>query len=339
MGSRLDVVPTTRVFGWPAARLALAVAGGIFAVAALAGAVRVLPILLAPGVPSRVALPLARGALGVALETSLFVAPPLAWAVAAARLVDRGEARALHALGVRPLRIVASGWPAALVVAVAAALASASWGREAAAPGRLARQLVADARLACIGDTIGGPAAVDVPLVGLSWACFPGQPPRALGRPPFGGGRAAFAAREIELADDLRAIHFEELTVVAPVGARGIEHARMRAGRAHVHGMAPLGRASNLGVLARTVLLAASAVALAVAAAMAVLVLEVRNSAAAAALGVLAAGASLLVFSALERGSTMASAYLAVPAVGLGSLLAAAAFVVWRRHVARSAGG
>src|SRR5262245_59524974 len=103
----VEVLPVPRVFGLPAAKRALALAGGIFAVAVLAGAMRILPILLAPGVPGRVALPLARGALGVALETALFVAPPLAWALAAARLVDRGEARALHALGIAPIRIVA----------------------------------------------------------------------------------------------------------------------------------------------------------------------------------------------------------------------------------------
>src|SRR5690349_2959529 len=138
-----------------------AVATGVLAVSLLAGAVRVLPLLLAPGVPLRLAPALGRGVLSVSLETALFVAPPIAWALAAARLVDRGEARGLFAIGVRPLRIVAGTWPSALVVVLAGGLAAASWGQEAAAPGRLVRDLLAGARAACLRAR--PPSAVDVP--------------------------------------------------------------------------------------------------------------------------------------------------------------------------------
>ena len=114
------------ILALPAARLGVAIAAGVLAVALLAGGIRVLPLLLAPGVPLRLAPVLARGVLGVALETALFVAPPIAWALATARLVERGEARALFASGVAPWTIVASTWPATLAVALAATLATAS---------------------------------------------------------------------------------------------------------------------------------------------------------------------------------------------------------------------
>src|SRR6185437_7633302 len=71
-----------------------------------AGAVRILPLVLAPGVPLRLVPVLARGVAGVAFETALFVAPPIAWALSASRLADRGEARALFAVGVRSARVV-----------------------------------------------------------------------------------------------------------------------------------------------------------------------------------------------------------------------------------------
>lgn len=322
--------PTLRVFGLPAARNASFVAGGVFAVAILAGAVRILPLLLAPGVPADVAWPLGRGVAGVALETALFVAPPLGWALAAARLVERGEARALFALGVRPASIVLSSWPAAAALALLAALAAASWGREAAAPGRLARQLVEDARAGCVAEAAAteAPAAVDVPLVGVSWVCLPAEAPRAVGKPSFGGGRAAFAATSLELADDLRAVAFRDLAVVTPLAGTGAP-ARFRFGAAEVRGLAPLGRASNLGVVARTALLALSALALAVAAAAIVLWASIASRARAGALAVLAAGASLLVFSSLERSSTSGGLYFTVPAAGLASLLVVALIRQW----------
>jgi hypothetical protein len=133
-----------RVFGLPAARNASFVAGGVFGVAILAGAVRILPLLLTPGVPAEVAWPLGRGVAGVALETALFVAPPLGWALAAAKLVDRGEARALFALGVRPWTIVLGAWPAAVLLAAGPGRPRrgvvGARGRGAGAPGAAARR-------------------------------------------------------------------------------------------------------------------------------------------------------------------------------------------------------
>lgn len=326
-----------RLLAGPASRLAAAIAAGVLAVALLAGAVRVMPLLLAPAVPLGVAPALARGVLGVALETALVVAPPLGWALAAARLVDRGEARALFAAGVRPARIVASAWPAALGVAAAAGIAALSWGREAVAPGRLVRDLLADGRAACIAAQ--PPAAIDVPLVGISWVCTSQGGARAIGPAPLGDGEgalglapshdparariAAFSARSLEVSDDLRSLAADDLTLVLPP-TEGNDGARLHATRASLRGLAPIGRASNLSVAARAALISASAAAFATAAAALVLLASIRARAAALAIGASGPAASLLVFSALERAPSSPIAYLAVPAAGLAALALAA---------------
>ena len=335
-------------FAVAAARLAIAVAGLVLAVALVAGAVRVLPLVLARGVPPHVAGPLARGVLAVSLETALFVAPPIAWALAAARLVERGEARALHAIGVRPASIVASSWPAVIAMARAATAATAAWGREAAAPGRLVRDLLHDAELACAAAGARAPAAVDVPLVRLSWVCFPGEPPRVIGPAPFGGGRAVLAATRVAPSDDLRAIDLEDLAILVPssgeAGAgpadRGATAAELRVREARVRGLAPLGRASNLTPARRAALMAASAVAMAVAAALLVLGWTIRSRVAALAIGVAGPGAALTVMTQLERAPTPAPLYLGVATAGLLAILASAGLARgWRASTRRARRG
>ena len=316
-------MPLPRLFAVPAARLTAAAGAGILVVSLVAGAIRVLPLLLAPSVPVRLALVLARGIAAVSLETALFVAPAIAWALTAARLVDRGEARALFALGVHPLRIVAAGWPATAAVALAAALAAGAWGREAAAPGRAVRDMLDGARAACADAA--PPAVADVPLLGVSWVCFAGEPPRVVGGAP--GGRGAFAGTAIEVPDDLRAFTIAELELVLPRTSDTPE-AHVHAGVARIRGLPPPGRASNLGPLARAILLAGTAIALAAAAGAVALAGSIRGRAAALALGASGPAAALLVFSALERQPARPEAYFAVPAAGLASLVVGG---VWAR--------
>ena len=308
------------LFAAPAARFTGAAAAGILAVALIAGLVRILPLFLAPGVPLRLAPVLARGIAGVSLETALFVAPPIGWALAASRLVDRGEARALFAIGVRPAQILASGWPAAAGIALAAALAAAVWGREASAPGRIFRDLLAEGRAACA--SAAPPAVADVPLLGVSWVCVQGRPPRVVGAAPVGSG--AFAASALVVSDDLRALEATDLEILLPPGEDRPE-ARVRAGAASIRGLTPIGRASNLTVAARAFLVAASATALAALAGAVALGASIRSRPAAFALGAVGPAAALLVFSALERGPSPPAAYLAVPAAGLAALLGAGA--------------
>src|SRR5262249_11901340 len=100
-------------------------AGAVVVVlAVLGGLVRVLPWLAAPDVPLRVAGPFARGLLAVGLETTLLVAPPIGWALGAAGLVERGEARAFFATGVGPGRLLRGTLAPAFVVGAMGALAA-----------------------------------------------------------------------------------------------------------------------------------------------------------------------------------------------------------------------
>ncbi len=323
------------ILALPAARSGGLIAAGVLAVSLLAGAIRVLPLLLASGVPLALVPVLARGVLGVSLETALFVAPPIAWALATARLVERGEARALLASGAGPARIVASTWPAALVVALASALAAASWGREASAPGRLVRDLLGEARAACAAAP--APAAVDVPLVGLAWVCLAGEEPRLVGAAPFvaspGAAAPVFAATELVVSDDLRGLAARGLTLALPdSGSDRHDGPRIHVAEATIRGVTPIGRASNLGVAGRALLLGASAVMMAALAAAAVLRLAIASRVRALAIGTAGPAAALLVFSSLERAPTTPLHYAAAPLAGLLAVAAlAAAFARTRR--------
>ncbi|APR82461.1 Hypothetical protein A7982_07810 [Minicystis rosea] len=327
-----------RLFAAPAARLTAAIAGGVLAVALIAGAARVAPLLLAPHVPLRLAPVLGRGVFAVALEVALFVAPPIGWALAAARLVERGEARALFATGVSPFGIVARGFPATIVVIAAAGLAAASWGREARAPGRAVRDLLTEARAACVAAA--APATAEVPLLGLTWVCLPGEPPRAVGgaplrsvQPDATGRSSAFAARDVAIADDLTSIAATDLDLVLPAG-RTASEARLHAARASIRGLSPIGRASNLSVFARVLVLASSAAILASVAALVALRRSVQGRVAASAIGAAGPAAALLVFSTLERAPSAMPLYVAVPASGLLAIVVAAGLA--RLRVARA---
>src|SRR5580692_2034193 len=103
-----------------AARNAALVATAILAlVGLLAGAVRVLPWLLDPAVPWRVAQPFARGLAAIAIEAALLVGWPIGWALACFRFVERGEARVLQTLGQPPLETVARLLPRGAPLAMA----------------------------------------------------------------------------------------------------------------------------------------------------------------------------------------------------------------------------
>lgn len=312
-----------RAFAGPAARATLAVAAGVLGVALLAGAVRLLPVLLTPGVPLRLWPVLGRAVLSVALEAALFVAPPIGFALAAARLVERGEARALFAIGVSPRGLVARSAPALLAAALAAALAAGLWGREARAPGRAARDLLDQARTACLAAP--PPAVAEVPVLGVTWVCLPGEPARAVGPLPPAG---AFAASSISLADDLASLAARDLDLVLPPSAdRGEAH--LHAASASIRGLAPLGRPSNLTPTARVLVLAVTAPLLAAVAALLLLRAAVGRVTAAV-VGAAGPAASLLAFSALERALTAPLRYLAVPAAGLAALAVAAALACRR---------
>ncbi len=150
------------------------VSAGILALLALAGAsVRVLPWLLDPRVPWRMALPFGRAVASVAVEAAVLVGWPVGWALAAFVLIERGEARVLAMLGERPLRTTGRLVPMALVFGALGGAALAG-GRDASEPGRVLGDLLRAGRAACDGAATGAGAggagsAVEVPLLGAAW--------------------------------------------------------------------------------------------------------------------------------------------------------------------------
>jgi hypothetical protein len=300
-----------------AASRATAVAGAaILAVATLAGLVRMLPWIAAPAVPGRVILPFARGLLAMGLETALLAAPPLGWAFAAAVLVERGEARAFFAAGLSPGAVVRATLLPAAFFAALAAVAALAWGTEAAAPGRLARDLVAQSKRACDGATSA--RAADVPLVGVTWLCNPGEPPRVVGSLP-GRARGTFTAFGLRVSDDLRAVEVEDMKMTFGDSVPVRVHAKV----ASIAGLSPWGRASNLRPAIRAALLSLTGAGLALL--VALLVLRGGHSSRVVALAMGGAGpaAALMVFSMLERRQTFPIAYLAVPAAAVVAVAAA----------------
>jgi hypothetical protein len=297
----------------------------ILGIATIAGAIRVLPWLVAPNVPLRVALPFARALFAVGLETTLLCAPPIGWALACSTLVERGEARALFALGLGPARIVRATALPALGFAVLAGLAALAWGTEAAAPGRLARSLVEQSRRACAGEV--APRAAHIPFVGVTWLCFEGRAPRLSGTLP--GGSGAFTAADLAISDDLRSLHFNDMRLL--LGENG--GVRLSAREARITGLSPWGRASNLEPTTRAFLLSATGIGLAFLASFYVLARSISHRLTSLVLGGAGPSAALLVLSRLEQGDHAASAYVGVPLAGALTFAAAAmALKLWRRR-------
>jgi hypothetical protein len=296
-GSRVNVV------GWRAARAASIAGAAIMAVATLAGLIRVLPWIVAPNVPLRVALPFARALLAVGLETTLLCAPPIGWALAAATLVERGEARALFAIGLSPARVVRSTLVAALGFAALSALAATLWGSEASAPGRLARALVEQSKQSCSEAA----RTAHVPFVGVTWLCFRDHPPRLSGALPGGGG--TFTAADLAISDDLRALSFSDMRLL--LGAKS--EVRLHVDRAEVNGLSPWGRASNLRPGVRAALLSVTGAVLALSAALFVLWRSVSSRFFALLVGGSGPVAALLAMSRLEQAAHAPWVYAWVP--------------------------
>jgi len=122
----------------PLATRTAGVSAGVLAILALAGAsVRVLPWLIDPRVPWRVAVPFGAPVASVAIEAAVLVGWPIGWALAAFVLIERGEARVLAMLGERPIKTTMRLVPTALVFGAVLAGASLAGGRDASEPGRV----------------------------------------------------------------------------------------------------------------------------------------------------------------------------------------------------------
>lgn len=298
---------------------------GVALVATLAGAIRLLPWIVDPAVPARVAVPFARTLLEAALEIALLVGWPVGWALAAQGFVETGEARVLALLGERPARSVARLAPQGLAFALA--LAAVAWvgGRDASAPGRVAQELVVQARAACAANP--EPNVQAVPFVGVSWLCGPSGPPRLYGRGP---GGVPISASDARLSGDLRRIELDDARLLLP-------GARIHVGVLSVAGLTPWGRASSLGPFGHALLAGASG-ALCAAIAMA-LVLRRRGRTRLGALLLGAAGplATLGAVRVLDRAGARPFSYALAPLFGV-CVAAVVALVVSRLLAPRRSG-
>lgn len=246
---------TFRVFGLHTARIVAIAVGVVLGVGLLAGTIRLLPWLVSETLPLGVALPFGWGLFSVALEAAFLVGLPVGFALASALFVERNEARALHAVGIGPLHLIASTLPLACVLASLTGLVSFTWGQEAAAPGRMARLLVEEARRSCLDETEGS-RAVEVPFVGATWLCREGEPPFLVARLEKEG--AVFTASSLEIDDRLDALTASDLRLALPHEPSS----SLFVSRARLRGIEPFARPSRLSPTARAVLIASTSAGL-----------------------------------------------------------------------------
>jgi hypothetical protein len=236
------------------ARNAALVASAILALAGLlAGAVRVLPWLLDPAVPWRVARPFARGLAAVSIEAALLVGWPVGWALACFRFVERGEARVLQTLGQPPIETVARLLPRGAPLAAALGAVALVYGSDASAPGRVVSDLVAQGRVSC--EAANAPATYAIPFTDLTWLCAPGWEPRVVGSGPGQMSSVTLSARGAAIAGDFRALELQDAQVLLPTSTPVLVHV----GRMEMHGMAPFARAATLSAIARALVLGLTA--------------------------------------------------------------------------------
>jgi len=288
-------------------------------VAALVGAaVRLLPWVLDPTIPWAVLAPFARSLLAVAVEAAILTGWPVGWALAAARLVERGEAGVLASLGEAPTQTVSRLLPQAALFVAALGITSAVLGRDAAAPGRIVRALIDEGRSACVHEAgRRTPATHAVPFVAVTWLCTPGTP-RLVGRAPLGG--VVFTASGARVSDDLRRIDLDDARLALPSTSDEGLTFRLRVGTLTLRGLAPWAQASAVPPLLRATLVTLSGLVAASATVLALLTLRRHRIGTVAAVAIGASGplAALGALRGLE---------LRVPEVASGGWLLAFALV------------
>lgn len=301
---------------------ALVASAVVTVIAAAAGLARVLPILLDPEVPRRAARPFLVGLLALSLEVGALVGWSLGWTEAALRSVERGEARARMALGESPWRRVLGLTPVVLALAALTALGSLAWGRDARAPGRVARALVEEARVVCASATEA--RVVDVPLVRAAWLCRPGRAPVLVGE---GAGSAAaidFIASGFHVTDDLTAVSVKDAQVLLPTETP----VRLRLGEARVIHLVPFSAPSSVPPALRAFAIVAAAIASALLATVSALRNDTGHRAVAWAIAVAGPAATLSVLRACERALIGDARLLVVPLAAIAASISARAVVL-----------
>jgi len=300
-------------------------AGWLFVCAGVAAAVRVLPWALEPSLPGRVIVPFAKSLVVLAAEAAVVVGWPLGWALHAARLVRRGEARVLATLGESPSTTAARLRPQAVGLVIGLAGLSLLGGRDASAPGYVVQELLDEGRAACASAKARETHVV--PLVQASWLCGPGLVPRLVGRPPSMGSGLAFTAEEAHVSPDLARFALERVEVLTPPIAEGTA-VRLHVGTLTLRGLPPFAFASGLPPWLRALTLG---LATALAAHLAFVSVighgpRRRLTAHAVALGVVGPLVTLFLLRLAEARGVVLGAYLVIP-------LAAVAATVLARYV------
>ncbi len=336
----------------PVALRGAAIASLLVLVAALVGAaVRLLPWVLDPTIPWTVLAPFARSLAAIAVEAAILTGWPVGWALAAARLVERGEAGVLASVGEAPAQTVSRLLPQAALFVAVLGVTSAVLGRDAAAPGRIVRALIDEGRAACAQEsarstrsTRSTPATHAVPFVAATWICTPGTP-RLVGRAPIGG--VVFTASGARVSDDLRRIDLDDARLALAASTKGEASLtfKIHVGTLTLRGLAPWAQASSVPPLLRAVVVTLSGLAAASAAVLALLKLRRRRIGSVAAVAIGASGplAALGTLRGLElRVPEVASggwllAFVLVPMVAVVAV-ASASFVAAVLPVRRRSG-
>jgi hypothetical protein len=319
--------------GQRTASAALWAVAGIAMAGFVAGAVRVLPWVLDPGVPIRAALPFARGLAAVGLESALLVGWPLGWAVAFFGIVESGEARVLQTLGQGPAATLLRLAPQAAAFALASAVVGIAWGRDAGAPGSVANELIAQARASCAATP--APVAYSVPFTGLTWLCAPDREPRLAGSVPAVPGPAAFSASDAEIAGDFRSIDLHDARVLVAVPHSPAIQAHVSF--LSIRGLPPWAQASTVPASLRGLVLSLSGIAGAVLGAYMVLRGVAHSRLEAFVLGAAGPLAALGLMRWFERMGSRPMLFVLVPLGSGGMTLLAGALVERLRPASRVA--
>jgi hypothetical protein len=298
--------------------LSLVASGAIALVGVLAGAVRLMPWVLDPAVPWRVASPFARGLAAVALEAALLVGWPVGWALAACRFVESGEARVVLTLGERPARTAARLAPQGLALALALAAVALVYGNDASAPGRVVTELVAQARVSCAQAAT--PTTYAIPFTDFTWLCAPDRAPRLVGHAPGSMRRAVLTASGARVAGDFRSLELDDARLLLS----GETPVAVHVAALSLRGMAPWAKASTLPAWLRALLLALTAWSVASLGAYTVLRRRVRWRAVAIVLGAGGPLAALGLLRVLERADARPAFYGLLPVAACGLVATAA---------------
>lgn len=309
---RAAIAPDLVRFAFAAIIAALIVA----VVAGLAFASSVLPALLDPDVPASVARPIVGGVVALALEVGAVIGWPLGWVEASIRSRERGEARARMALGESPWRRIVRLAPTIVLLALLAAAGSVAWGRDARAPGRLARGLIAAGDARCREAIARGETrVVVVPVVHVSFLCAAKREPWLVGQGAGGAQAIDFAARGLTISDDLSSFEARGAQLLVPAGVP----ARVTVETVRVSGLSPFSSPSSVPPWLRATALVLSAMGAAIVALRFSLTSRTQARAALWALALVGPAAALASLRACELARLGDVRLMLVPLAAIGA--------------------